>query len=125
MSVLLQKPVWLMIVGLALIAAAHSLPVAIAGALVMGTGFSLLYPSLALMVVESVDEDRRGSALGAFTAFFDVGFGLGAPLVGAIAAVSTYAAGFWVAAAFAGAGALLTAAGARAARGRAPGLVRP
>lgn len=100
-------------VGLALIAAAHSLPVAIAGALVMGTGFSLLYPSLALMVVESVDEDRRGSALGAFTAFFDVGFGLGAPLVGAIAAVSTYATGFWVAAGFAAAGAMLTAAGAR------------
>ena len=104
-------------VGLALIAAAESLPVAIAGAVVMGTGFSLLYPSLALMVVESVDEDRRGSALGGFTAFFDVGFGLGAPLVGAIAAASTYAAGFWVAAVFAGAGALLTAAGAW--RGRA------
>ena len=105
-------------VGLAVIALAHSWPVAAAGAVVMGTGFSLLYPSLALMVVEAAGEDRRGTALGAFTAFFDVGFGLGAPLVGAIASVWGYGAGFWVATAFAATGALVTASGAR--RVRAP-----
>lgn len=106
--------------GLALIALAHAWPVAIVGALVMGTGFSVLYPSLALMVVEAVGEDRRGTALGGFTAFFDVGFGLGAPLVGAIASLSSYAAGFWVATAFAALGALLTASGAGAGRRALP-----
>ena len=78
--------------------------------------FSLMYPSLALMVVETTAEERRGSALGGFTAFFDIGFGLGAPLVGAIASVSSYAAGFWAAAGLALAGGALTALGARAPR---------
>jgi MFS family permease len=103
-------------VGLTTIALAESLPAAVAGALVMGTGFSLLYPSLALMVVEAAGEERRGSALGGFTAFFDIGMGLGAPLIGAIVALAGYAAGFWTGVAFALAGAALTADGARAAR---------
>ena len=37
-----------------------------------------VFPALALMVVGEVGEERRGSALGAFTAFFDIGVGLGA-----------------------------------------------
>jgi MFS family permease len=67
----------------------------------MGVGFSLMYPALALFVVERVGEDRRGAALGSFTAFFDVGFGLGGPVAGAIAAVAGYPAAFWAAAVFA------------------------
>ena len=89
--------------GLALIALATDWPVAVAGALVMGGGFSLLFPALALMVVNEADEDQRGAALGTFTAFFDVGVGLGAPLVGAAAALGGYPAGYWLAAACAAA----------------------
>ncbi len=85
--------------GLALIAVAGSLPVAVAGALVMGTGFSLSFPSLALLVVEEVDEETRGAAMGAFTAFFDVGVGIGGPLAGAVSAVAGYPAAFAVGAA--------------------------
>jgi len=55
-------------VGLTTIAFAQSLPVAIAGALAMGAAFSLLYPSLFLIVVSQVSEARRGAALGTFTA---------------------------------------------------------
>lgn len=80
--------------GLSIIALAHSLPVALAGAIVVGIGFSLLFPALALMVVGEVGEDRRGSAMGAFTAFFDVGVGLGGPLAGATAALAGYPAVF-------------------------------
>ena len=54
--------------GLTVIAAAHSLQLALLGALIVGIGFSMLFPSLALMVVGDVDDERRGSALGAFTA---------------------------------------------------------
>ena len=53
-----------------------------------------MFPSLALMVVSEVDEENRGSALGAFTAFFDIGVGLGAPLAGAAAALAGYPAVF-------------------------------
>jgi MFS family permease len=77
-------------VGLSVIALAHSLGVALAGAIVVGVGFSMLFPALALMVVGAVDEDRRGSAMGAFTAFFDVGVGLGGPLAGLAASIAGY-----------------------------------
>lgn len=87
--------------GLTTIAFAHSLPVAIAGALAMGAAFSLLYPSLSLIVVNQVSEARRGAALGTFTAFFDAGVGLGAPLAGAAAALSSYEGSFLLAAAIA------------------------
>jgi len=84
--------------GLAIIAMASSLPVALVGGVVMGTGFSLLYPALALGVVRAVGERDRGTALGGFTAFFDIGMGLGAPLAGGIASIGGYGAAFWAAA---------------------------
>ena len=86
-------------VGLTIIALSHSLEAALAGALAMGIGFSMLFPALALMVVVQVGEESRGSALGAFTAFFDIGVGLGAPLAGATAAVAGYPAVFLLGAA--------------------------
>jgi MFS family permease len=92
-------------IGLALIAVASDLPVAIAGAVVMGTGFSLSFPSLALLVVDGVDERQRGAAMGGFSSFFDLGVGIGAPAAGVISATAGYATAFWVAAAFALAGA--------------------
>jgi MFS family permease len=84
--------------GLATIGLAETLPVALAGAMAMGAAFALLFPSLALLVLEQVGEDRRGAAMGTFTAFFDVGVGLGAPLAGAVAAFGGYGAAFGLAA---------------------------
>jgi MFS family permease len=98
--------------GLIVIAFAHSLAAALAGAVIVGIGFSMLFPSLALMVVGDVGDKRRGSALGAFTAFFDIGVGLGAPIVGATAALAGYPAAFVLAA-----GAALCAAALAATRG--------
>jgi MFS family permease len=84
------------VVGLALIGAAADWPLAAVGALLMGAGFSSLYPCLGLMVVEAVPESRRGGALGAFTAFFDIGVGTGALLVGVAASAAGYPAAFYV-----------------------------
>ncbi len=84
--------------GLSLIALAGGLPMAILGAAAMGTAFSLLYPSLSLVVVNRVPDARRGAALGTFTGFFDLGVGLGAPLAGIAAALGGYPAAFWLAA---------------------------
>lgn len=83
--------------GLAIVALAGSLAIALVGAVVVGVGFSMLFPSLALMVVSDVGEDRRGAALGAFTAFFDIGVGLGGPIAGAGASLAGYSAAFWLA----------------------------
>jgi MFS family permease len=90
--------------GLLALAVAHSLPVALAGAVVMGLGFALLFPSLALIALARAGEERRGAAMGAFTAFFDLGVGVGAPLAGAVAALAGYPTAFVVAAAAAGGG---------------------
>jgi len=105
-------------VGLGLIAVATTLPVALAGALAMGAAFSLLYPSLSLVVVNSVPDARRGAALGTFTAFFDAGVGVGAVLTGIAASLGGYSAAFWLAAA--GALGTATAIGTRLRTARSP-----
>jgi MFS family permease len=105
-------------VGLLTMALAHSFAVAIVGALIMGAAFSLLYPSLSVIVVGQVPETRRGAALGTFTAFFDAGIGIGAPLAGLVAALAGYEAAFIFSAAVA-LMAMATVALAISARGRA------
>jgi MFS family permease len=84
--------------GLVAIMLAESVGVAVAGGLAMGAAFSLLFPSLALLVVNRVPETRRGVAMGTFTAFFDLGVGLGAPAAGVAAALGGYEAAFGLAA---------------------------
>jgi MFS family permease len=88
-------------IGLTTIAFAHALTVALAGALAMGVAFALLYPSLSLIVVGRVSDRRRGAALGTFTAFFDAGVGLGAPLAGVTSALTGYEGAFLLSAAIA------------------------
>ncbi|MDX6617359.1 MAG: hypothetical protein QOD60_2450 [Solirubrobacterales bacterium] len=85
--------------GLVLLGAADTLPVVIAGAVGMGAAFSLLFPSLSLLAVERVPPERRGAAMGTFTACFDLGMLVGSPLVGAAAAIAGYSSAFYVAAA--------------------------
>ena len=84
--------------GLITIGLAQSPIVAFAGAVAMGAAFSTIFPSLALLVINRVPEDRRGVAMGTFTACFDVGVGLGAPIAGAAAAIGGYELSFYVAA---------------------------
>lgn len=84
--------------GLIAIMLAQSLPLAIAGALAMGAAFSMLLPSLALLVVNQVPESRRGAAMGTFTAFFDVGVGAGSVAAGVAASIGGYPAAFGLAA---------------------------
>ena len=107
--------------GLSLIALSSGLPLAIVGAAAMGTAFSLLYPSLSLVVVNRVAEARRGAALGTFTGFFDLGVGLGAPLAGVAAALGGYPAAFWLGAACA-VGTLSVAMALRRAGAAAPAV---
>ncbi len=104
--------------GLLVIAAATSVPMAIAGAVAMGSGFALLFPSLALLVINRVPEERRGAAMGTFTAFFDLGMGVGSLLAGAAAAIGGYEAAFVLAAVCA----LLTIAVALSLRAVAAGM---
>jgi MFS family permease len=87
--------------GLLTIALAHSLPVALLGGMAMGAAFSLLNPSLMLIAVNRVSAGARGAAMGTFTAFFDAGVGIGAPLAGVAATLTDYEGAFVLAAAIA------------------------
>jgi MFS family permease len=71
-------------IGLALLSVAPNLAVAVAGGLAMGLGLSLLYPSLALIVVRNTDASQHGAALGMFTSFWDLGIALGSTIAGFI-----------------------------------------
>lgn len=85
--------------GLVLIAFAQTLPAAIAGGLAMGAAFSLLNPALMLIALGRVSPQARGAAMGTYTAFFDAGVGIGAPLAGLVAALAGYESAFLFAAA--------------------------
>lgn len=73
--------------GLVLITVAGSFWLAAVGAVVMGAGFTLLYPSLALLVIKGAPEAERGAALGAYTSFWDLGMGVSGLVTGAVAAL--------------------------------------
>jgi MFS family permease len=97
-------------VGLVLIGIAESLAVVIAGAMAMGAAFSLLFPALSLLAVNRVVAERRGAAMGTFTASFDLGMLVGSPAVGAAAALGGYSAAFYLASGAALGSAALTSA---------------
>jgi MFS family permease len=95
--------------GLLAVAFAHSLLLALLGAMAMGAAFSLLNPSLMLIAVGRVSEGARGAAMGTYTAFFDAGVGIGAPIAGVAAALSDYEGAFLLAAGISVASAALIA----------------
>jgi MFS family permease len=77
-------------VGLVIVALATNLVTVIIGGLVIGAGLSLLFPSLALLVINRAPDAQRGAALGAFTSFWDIGIAVGAPAAGLIASLTNY-----------------------------------
>ncbi|MBO4207887.1 MFS transporter, partial [Micromonospora echinofusca] len=98
-------------VGLLLVAVAPNLVVAVVGGLVMGAGLSLLFPSLALLVINRTEAAHQGAALGAFTSFWDIGIAAGGPLAGLVASLAGYPAVFYVMLALAVVSALLSSLG--------------
>jgi MFS family permease len=77
-------------VGLLLVALAPSLWVAVAGGAIMGAGLSLLFPALALIVINQTAPSQQGGAIGTFTSFWDLGVALGGPIGGIIVGLSDY-----------------------------------
>ena len=72
--------------GLALIWFAPWSILALAGALLSGFGYALVYPSLGLEAVRRVPPQSRGLAMGCYTAFIDLALGIASPLLGLLAA---------------------------------------
>lgn len=87
------------VVGLLVLrGAASDLDIALAG-LLTGTGHAFVFPILSALVVTRAEDHERGAALSMFTALFDLGMLVGAPLLGAVLERSSYGTMFGVAAA--------------------------
>ncbi len=111
--------------GLLVVAVAPNLLTVIAGGLIMGAGLSLLFPALALLVINRTDPSQQGAALGGFTSFWDVGLAVGGPFAGVIANMSGYPAVYWVMMGCAVASALLSWVTNPARRPAVPDAVSP
>lgn len=69
----------------------------VAAALLLGSGVSVLYPTLLALLVDRTPESERGLAIGTLSASFDVGVVVGSMAVGFTVEHASYAAGFTVA----------------------------
>jgi MFS family permease len=93
--------------GQALIWWADRAEIALAGTVLTGIGYSLVYPGLGVEAVRRVPPESRGLAMGAYTAFLDLALGLGTPVLGLVAGAAGLGAAFLASAAAAlGAGAV-------------------
>ncbi len=102
--------------GLLALWRADSALTALAGAVLTGLGYSLVFPSLGVEAVRRVP-DSRGLVLGAYLACFDLGLALAGPAAGMIIQLFGLAAAFAAAALAALAGLALAAATGRPNRG--------
>jgi MFS family permease len=80
--------------GLVVIALAPSFWVAAAGAVLIGIGFSPLYPSLTMLATRGLSTRNRALGLGLFSSFTSVGYGGGALIGGIVIATLTSGAAF-------------------------------
>lgn len=73
------------LIGQLLIGFSVSKTMALIGCSLTGAGFSLIFPSLGVLAIQKVSPQMRGTALGAYGAFFDLSLGIAAPVAGLIA----------------------------------------
>lgn len=73
------------LIGQLLIGFSVSKTMALIGCSLTGAGFSLIFPSLGVLAIQKVSPQMRGTALGAYGAFFDLSLGIAAPTAGLIA----------------------------------------
>lgn len=77
------------------------------GTILFAVGVAWSFPALSLMVISSVPASERGAALGTYTAFLDVAFGIGPVAAGVVVAHWGYGPSFLVSAGVAVAGAVI------------------
>jgi MFS family permease len=93
------------IAGLSIISARGTVAGLLIGTTLTGVGQGLAFPALMNIAVRGAPEAERGSVVGTFTSFVDIGFGLGPLTMGTVAATFGYRAVF-LASAFVAAGGL-------------------
>jgi MFS family permease len=77
------------IISLAILTFSTTLPMFILVAVILGTGWALLYPSLLIYAIESAGS-VRGPAMGTFTGLADLGAGIGPMIMGVVLQWTSY-----------------------------------
>ena len=80
--------------GNIVLAAAPTTGSLIVAAALLGTGNSMLYPTLVALVVDRTPASERGLAIGTLSGAWDVGVFVGAPLIALLVEARGYSAGF-------------------------------
>ena len=111
-----------LVLGNAVLALSPTIGSLIVAAALLGTGNSMLYPTLVALVVDRTPATERGLAIGTLSGAWDVGVFVGAPLIALLVETRGYSAGFLASALTVAAGLaafLITERGGRGARARA------
>ncbi|MGI8491242.1 MAG: MFS transporter [Acidimicrobiales bacterium] len=93
---LIATGMWTQAVAISLIAAVHGFWPWAAGALLLGVGTAMVYPTLLAAVGDVAHPAWRASAVGIYRLWRDAGFAVGALLAGVIADAFGLAAAIWV-----------------------------
>jgi MFS family permease len=80
--------------GMAVVAAVPRPAGLFVGTVIFAVGMSMLYPAMLMLALTGVPETERGSAVGTVSSFFDLSQGVGAVLLGGVAAVAGYRGAF-------------------------------
>ena len=111
-----------LVLGNAVLAASPTIGSLILAAALLGTGNSMLYPTLVALVVDRTPVTERGLAIGTLSGAWDVGVFVGAPLIALLVEAHGFSAGFLASALTVAAGLaafLFTERGRRSAPARA------
>ena len=71
-----------------------TVPALVIGAVLLGCGNSMLYPTLVALVVDRTPAAERGRAIGTLSGAWDVGLAIGSPLIALLVEARGFSAGF-------------------------------
>jgi MFS family permease len=100
--------------GLVIVATVPTLGGLLAGTALFAFGVAFIMPALLSLTMARVPPEERGTVVGTATLFLDLAFGIAPVVLGGLAELGGYAAGFVGAAAISGLGAVLLVVGLRA-----------
>jgi MFS family permease len=90
---------WTQAAGIAVIAASASFAAFLAGAVLLGLGTAMVYPTLLAAIGDVAHASWRASAVGVYRLWRDLGYAIGALLAGVVADTLGVAAAIWLVAA--------------------------
>ena len=106
---LIAAGMWVQAAGIVLVVVSGALPGFVAGAVLLGVGTAMVYPTLLAAIGDVAHPSWRASAVGVYRLWRDLGYAVGALLAGLTADALGIAAAIWVIAAVTAASGLVVA----------------